>query len=75
MTLGNMRAIGVRSLHVWCGNVRCQHDAVLDVEGYPDEIPVTTFGPRLVCTACGFIGADARANWKEHKPYGTGSLS
>jgi hypothetical protein len=22
-----------------------------------------TFGPRMVCTSCGIIGADARPNW------------
>ena len=70
MTLGNMRESGVRSLHVWCGNCRCSHQAVLDVERYPDEIPVPSFGPRMMCTRCGFVGADARPNWKEAKPYG-----
>ena len=39
MTLGNMRESGVRSLHVWCGNgVKCHHQAVVDVERYPNEI-------------------------------------
>jgi hypothetical protein len=23
------------------------------------------FGPRMVCTGCGMIGADARPNWRE----------
>jgi hypothetical protein len=27
--------------------------------------PVLTFGPRMVCTRCGIIGADARPNWRE----------
>jgi hypothetical protein len=26
---------------------------------------VPTFGPRMVCTRCGIIGADARPNWPE----------
>jgi hypothetical protein len=29
-------------------------------------VPVLTFGPRTVCTACGIIGADARPNWREN---------
>ena len=63
MTLGNMRANGVLSLAVSC-NV-CHHETVLDVEAWPDHVPVPAFGPWMVCTRCGIIGADARPNWKE----------
>jgi hypothetical protein len=66
MTLGNMRAHGVRSLAVSC--LICRHQAVLSVEPWPDEITVPSFGPRMVCTGCGIIGADARPNWKEQAP-------
>jgi hypothetical protein len=66
MTLGNMRANGVRSLAVSCWN--CHHQAVLTVERWPDRVPVPTFGPRMVCTCCGIIGADARPNWREQPP-------
>jgi hypothetical protein len=34
----------------------------------PDHVPVPTFGPRMVCTSCGIIGADARPNWREQPP-------
>jgi hypothetical protein len=54
MTLGNMRANGVRSLAVGCWT--CHRDGVL---------PVPAFGPRMVCTGCGTVGADARPNWIE----------
>jgi hypothetical protein len=30
-----------------------------------DDVPVPSFGPRMVCTRCGIIGADARPNWQE----------
>jgi hypothetical protein len=33
-----------------------------------DDIPVPAFGPRMMCTRCGIIGADARPNWKEQPP-------
>jgi hypothetical protein len=56
MTLGNMRELGVRSLDVSCWN--CHHQAVLD--HWPDDVAVPTFGPRMVCTGCGIIGAGAR---------------
>ncbi len=68
MTLGNMRANGVRTLAVYCGGRWCHHEAALDVSAYPDDAPVPSFGPRMVCTVCGAIGADARPNWNErHK--------
>jgi hypothetical protein len=63
MTLGNMLRNGVRSLAVSCWI--CHHEACLDVEAWPDHVPAPAFGPRMVCTCCGIIGADARPNWKE----------
>jgi len=38
---------------------------VLNVDGYGDAVPVPAFGPRMVCTSCGIIGAFARPNWQE----------
>jgi hypothetical protein len=66
MTLGNMRELGVRSLDVSCWN--CQHQAVVSAERWPDQVPVPSFRPRMVCTRCGIVGADARPNWKEQAP-------
>jgi hypothetical protein len=66
MTLGNMRENGVRSLAVACWI--CHHQAALCADPWPDDIPVPAFGPRMVCTACGIIGAVARPNWRERPP-------
>lgn len=68
MTLGNMRANGVGTLIVYCECRGCHHAAVLDVSSYDDDLPVPAFGPRMVCTMCGAIGADARPNWNERAP-------
>ena len=38
MTLGNMRDQGVRSLAITCGAVWCHHEAVLDVNGFADDV-------------------------------------
>ena len=65
MTLGNMRRNGVRTLMVYCGAIDCHHGAVLDVERYPDDVPVPSFGSRMRCTVCVHLGADARPNWSE----------
>jgi hypothetical protein len=61
MTLGNMRASGVHKLAVWCDGLG-KHYRVLDVSACPDDVPVPAFGPRMVCTVCGAIGADPRPN-------------
>src|SRR5262249_2389126 len=66
MTLANMRALGVRGLDVLCWI--CRHQVRLDVDAYDDDTPAPWFGPRMVCTQCGIIGADARPNWKEQPP-------
>jgi hypothetical protein len=65
MTLRNMREHGVHSLDIRCGALWCNHEAILDVSTYADDLTVPSFGPRMVCTICGAIGADARPNWKE----------
>jgi hypothetical protein len=62
MTLGNMRSLGVRSLFVTC--VLCRHEAVLSAERWGDAMLVREFRPRMVCTRCGMVGADARPNWR-----------
>ena len=36
---------------------------------FGEEVPVPWFGPRMVCTSCGIIGAFARPNWQE-RPVG-----
>jgi hypothetical protein len=63
MTLGNMRLQGVRSLAVscWC----CHRGGVLSADPWPDAVYVPSFGPRMVCTRCGIVGADAGPNWTE----------
>ena len=58
MTLGNMRELGVRSLAVTCE--LCHHEAVLRADRWGDAVPVRAFRPRMVCTACVVVGADAR---------------
>jgi hypothetical protein len=65
MTLGNMRENGVHLLSITCGAIWCHHQAVLDVSDFADDVAVPSFGPRMVCTFCGAIGADARPNWNE----------
>ena len=68
MTLGNMRELGARSLAVTCE--LCHHEAVLQADRWPDEVLVSTFRPRMVCTSCGIVGADGRPNWPRFRASG-----
>jgi hypothetical protein len=63
MTLANMRENGVHSLSVTCE--LCHHEALMNVDAFGDATPVPASGPRMVCTSCRIVGADARPNWKE----------
>jgi hypothetical protein len=63
MTLANMRENGVHSLSVTCE--LCHHEALMNVDAFDDAIPLPAFGPRMVCTSCGIVDADARPNWQE----------
>jgi hypothetical protein len=56
----------VRSLSIRCE--LCNHEAVINVDAYAETVPVPAFGPRMVCTCCGIIGADVRPNRKERPP-------
>ena len=68
MDLANMRENGVRSLAVQCH--QCRHEVTMNVDHLPGDLTVPSFGPRMVCTKCGTIGADVRPNWKarEQRP-------
>jgi hypothetical protein len=56
MTLQNMRENGVRSLAVQCH--QCRHEMIINVDHLPGDLPVSSFGPRMVCTKCGTIIGD-----------------
>jgi hypothetical protein len=66
MTLGSMRRLGVRSLAVSCH--QCHHETIINADRWPGQMRVPSFGPRMVCTKCGAVGADIRPNWRERQP-------
>ena len=62
----NYKSIQIKALSKPCRF--CNHQAIVNVAAYDDEVPVPAFGPRMVCTVCGAIGAEARPNWNERRP-------
>jgi hypothetical protein len=67
MTLGTMRRLGVRHLHVLGLNPLCKHQVVFNVDQYDDCVLVQSFPSRMICGKCRFVGADVRP-WKEQPP-------
>ena len=63
MDLANMRHNDVRSLLVTC--MQCRVARVVNVDSFDGALTVPSFGPRMVCKACGSKGADVRPNWTE----------
>ena len=62
MTLGNMRSRGVRSLFATC--LACGSTEV-NVDAWPDDVPVSSLGRHMRCTRCGNHGVTAIPNWIE----------
>ena len=61
MTLANMRENGVRSISATCET--CQHEAVLNADRWPADMPVPDIGLKLRCSACGGREIATRPNW------------
>jgi len=67
MTLGNMRRLGVQRLIAYCLNPSCQHEGLIDVSKFADDVEVTSLAQKIVCAKCNACGPhlDVRPNWKE----------
>src|SRR5262249_60618589 len=63
VTLGQIRVHGCRDLLVYCESLWCNHSAVMNADGLPDNMRLRSLCPRMVCTACGLVGADVRPDW------------
>lgn len=63
MDLANMRQNGVRGLAVTCRS--CSHEAAVNVDAWPDDMPVPAFQGLMQCTQCGGRDTDVRPNWLE----------
>jgi hypothetical protein len=62
-----MRRLGRRTIVVYCGNDRCHHQAELDAGRWSDDVTFGDLQPRMLCTACGHLGADVRPDWGSMK--------
>jgi hypothetical protein len=64
VTLDHIRGHGCRGVLVYCESIWCNHSADIDADWLPDDTVIRSLAPRMVCTACGLIGADVRPDWR-----------
>jgi hypothetical protein len=62
VTLGHIRGHGCRNLLVYCGNMNCNHGATMNANYMPDDLPIGSLCPRMVCTAA----VTVRPDWSPH---------
>jgi hypothetical protein len=63
ITLGEMRAGGVRGLLIYCSDFRCSHWTAISGDRWPDDVRLSDLESRFTCQACGQRGADVRPNF------------
>jgi hypothetical protein len=60
ITLGEMRASGVRALLIYCSDYHCSHSITTSADRWPNHVRLSDLEPLFVCQACGHRGADVR---------------
>ncbi|PVE24915.1 hypothetical protein DC522_08320 [Microvirga sp. KLBC 81] len=53
MDLASMREYGARSVEATCQTLGCGQEAIVNMDGRPDEISVPDIGLKLKCSRCG----------------------
>jgi hypothetical protein len=65
ITLGEVRAMGIRGLLVYCSDYQCSHNVEIIADQWSDDVRLSDLEPLFTCQACGIKGAEVRAdfNW------------
>jgi len=66
VTMAHIRGHSCRDLLDYCGSGRCHHSATMSGDWLADDVPVRSPCRRMVCTRCGYLGADGRPDWGPH---------
>jgi len=70
-TIGYVRSLNIGHLSVWCEGKReggwpCHHSGTVSIAGLPDDMTLRSIERRMLCEACGAIGAaEVRPDWSE----------
>jgi hypothetical protein len=63
ITLGEVRAMGIRGLLVYCSHYKCSHNVEISADPWRDHVRLSDLEPLFTCQACGIKGAEVRANF------------
>ena len=64
ITLGEMRASGVRGVLIYCADYHCSHSTAVSADQWPDDVRLSDLEDKFVCTVCGQRGADVRPDFR-----------
>jgi hypothetical protein len=67
ITLGEMRASGVRGLLIYCADYKCSYSIAISTDPWPDDTRLSDLEDRFTCTACGNKGAEVRPDFDRDK--------
>jgi hypothetical protein len=68
MDLASMREHGARSVVVICQRHGCGHESSINVDGWPDDMPVPDVGLKLKCSRCGSKDIKTIPDWSDREP-------
>jgi hypothetical protein len=68
--MGHVRSHGCRDLLVYCVSPWCRHSAEGERRLAARRHRAVRLEPRMVCTACGLVGADVRPDRSLHAGVG-----
>ena len=68
ITLGEMRAMGVHGLLVYCSDYHCSHSVTISADRWPQDVTLSDLEAQSVCQACSNRG-DLRPdfNWYQNE--------
>ena len=69
ITFGEMSAVGVHGVLIYCSDFRCSHSTAISADQWPDNTRLSDIEPRFTCQACGQRGADVRPDWDSVNAY------
>jgi hypothetical protein len=72
ITLGEMRAMGILGLLVYCSDYKCSHNVEISADQWPDQVRLSDLEPLFTCRACGIKGAKVRANFNWEREQSNG---
>jgi hypothetical protein len=68
MSLQVMREHGARSVEAICQRQGCGHESSINVDGWPDDMPVPDVGLKLKCSKCSGKDIKSIPDWSNRNP-------